>query len=97
MPTPGDTSPTKTPPQHHSAGFSRPTPSALTTPHSSASSTPGNTLTATSGTGLRVCSSTVNGPTTITGIHGVILIGEAGDDGSPNTVIGTRSGQCTTL
>jgi hypothetical protein len=52
-------------------------------------------LTATSGTGLRVCSSTINGPTTITGIHGVIVIGDVGDDGNPTCGANTLRGPVT--
>jgi hypothetical protein len=52
-------------------------------------------LTATSGTGLRVCSSTVNGRTNIAGIHGVIVIGDAGDDGNPACGANTLRGPVT--
>jgi Bacterial Ig-like domain (group 3)/Regulator of chromosome condensation (RCC1) repeat len=54
-------------------------------------------LTATSGTGLRVCSSTINGPrpTNITGINGVIVIGDAGDDGNPTCGANTLRGRVT--
>ncbi|GAA3104734.1 hypothetical protein GCM10010464_79910 [Pseudonocardia yunnanensis] len=52
-------------------------------------------LTATSGTGLRVCATTVNGPATISGINGVIVIGDAGDDGGPPCGANTLRGAAT--
>ncbi|WP_433293700.1 Ig-like domain repeat protein [Pseudonocardia sp. CA-142604] len=52
-------------------------------------------LIATSGTGLRVCATTVNGPTSISGINGVIVIGDAGDDGSPPCGANTLRGAAT--
>jgi alpha-tubulin suppressor-like RCC1 family protein len=52
-------------------------------------------LTATGGTGLRMCSSTVTGPTSISGMNGVILIGDAGDDGSPGCGANTLRGTVT--
>jgi hypothetical protein len=52
-------------------------------------------LTATAGTGLRLCGSLVGGNTNISGINGVIVIGDAGDDGAPpcagNTLSGTAN------
>lgn len=50
-------------------------------------------LTVTGGTGLRVCSSNVGGPVSVFGVTGVVVIGDAGDDGrpacAPNTVAGS--------
>lgn len=40
-------------------------------------------LTAVGGTGLRVCGSTVRGEATVNGVIGVVVIGDAGDDGNP--------------
>lgn len=40
-------------------------------------------LTATGGTGLRLCGSSVGGSTSISGMNGVIVIGDGGDDGQP--------------
>jgi hypothetical protein len=40
-------------------------------------------LTVTGGTGLRVCASNVAGLLTATGVHGVVVVGDAGDDGTP--------------
>lgn len=40
-------------------------------------------LTATGGTGLRLCASQVGGSVNISGMTGVIVMGDAGDDGTP--------------
>lgn len=50
-------------------------------------------LTATSGTGLRMCTSTVTGPVNVSGMNGVIIIGET--DGTPPCGPNTMRGPVT--
>jgi hypothetical protein len=49
-------------------------------------------LTVTGGTGLRLCASDVAGFVAVSGVNGVVVAGDAGDDGNPpcrgNTVVG---------
>lgn len=52
-------------------------------------------LTASGGSGLRLCSSTVGGSTSITGVHGVVVIGDGGDDGPPPCAGNTLNGSVT--
>jgi hypothetical protein len=52
----------------------------------------GGALIATGGTGLQVCSTTVGGPVSVSGVNGVIVIGDAGDDGTPVCGANTVSG-----
>jgi hexosaminidase len=46
---------------------------------------------------VRVCTSTVNGPTTVLGGSGTIMIGDAGDDGSTDCVGNTLHGPVTII